>query len=157
VVVKRGEKFASDRAEWSTEPQIRQMYRAIYANMGDAGIARKLDTPVLMNANGEVVTDPKDALGLPCEYEMIHPDHLIFFDETGCNTNQKKDGHKGGQKFVCGRNMTPKQQAATRDKHFTVLGLTTGTGEPVLCVVIFASEKKLWIGQRGLTSQLIRY
>jgi hypothetical protein len=38
--------------------------------------------------------------------------------------------------------MTPKQQAVTRDKHFTVLGLTAGTGEPMLCVVIFASEKK---------------
>jgi hypothetical protein len=48
------------------------MYREIYANMTDAGIARTLDTPVLMNENGE------DALGLPCEYEMVHPVLLIF-------------------------------------------------------------------------------
>jgi hypothetical protein len=142
VVVKRGEKFASDRSEWSTEANIKQMYEVLYENMVRAGIASKLDTPVYKNAIGEIVEDPKQALGLICEYELLHPDHLIFFDETGCNTNQKKDGHNGGQKFVCGRNMTPKQIAATRDKHFTVLGLTAATGEPVLCVVVFASESK---------------
>jgi hypothetical protein len=38
--------------------------------------------------------------------------------------------------------MTPKQIASTRDRHFTVLRLTAATGDPVLCVVIFASEKK---------------
>jgi hypothetical protein len=67
---------------------------------------------------------------------------FFFFDETGCNTNQKKDGNNGGEKFVCGRGTTPKQKVSTRDKHFTVLGVTAATGEPVLCVVIFASDKE---------------
>jgi hypothetical protein len=38
--------------------------------------------------------------------------------------------------------MTPKQICSSRDKQFTVLGLTAATGDPVLCVVMFASEKK---------------
>ena len=142
LVTKRGVKFAVDRSEWSTEHWIRQMYDEVYKNMVNAGIAKKVDEPVYFDINGVVVDDQQKAFGLPCEYVVTHPDHLIFFDETGCNTNQKKDGHKGGQKFVCGRGMTPKIISATRDKHFTVLGLTAGTGEPVLCVVVFASEKK---------------
>jgi hypothetical protein len=130
------------RAEWSTEINIKQMYDVLYHNMVEAGIARKLDNPVMRNSKGEIVENAVDALGLPTKYELIHPDHLIFFDETGCNTNQKKDGHYGGQKYACGRGMTPKTIAATRDKHFTVLGLTAATGEPILCVVIFASDNK---------------
>jgi hypothetical protein len=155
LVVKRGEKFASDRSEWSKEIHIRQMYDVIYDNMVNAGIASKLDQEVFMNADGMVVDNPENkhnfdiipnspdrALGLPCNIKIIHPEYLLFFDETGCNTNQKKDGHNGGQKFGCGRGMTPKQISSTRDRHFTVLGLTAATGEPVLCVVIFTSDKK---------------
>jgi hypothetical protein len=37
--------------------------------------------------------------------------------------------------------MTLKQICSTRDRHFTVLGLTAATGDPILCVVIFALEK----------------
>jgi hypothetical protein len=155
LVVKRGERFASDRAEWSKEIYIRQMYDVIYDNLVNAGIAVKLPESVFMNASGNIVDNPDGVLnseivnifedkplGLPCDTKIIHPEYLLFFDETGCNTNQKKDGHYGGEKLVCARGMTPKQICSSRDKHFTVLGLTAATGEPVLCVVIFASEKK---------------
>jgi hypothetical protein len=155
LVVKRGERFASDRAEWSKEIYIRQMYDVIYDNLVNAGIAVKLPENVFMDASGNIVENPDGVLnseidtqldgkplGLPCDTKIIHPEYLLFFDETGCNTNQKKDGHYGGEKFVCARGMTPKQICSSRDKHFTVLGLTAATGDPVLCVVIFASEKK---------------
>jgi hypothetical protein len=155
LVTKRGERFASDRADWSTETKLRQMYDAIYQNLCDARVARRLDEAVFQNMNGETVDNPEEKylfdidsnapeqpLGLPCEHEIVNPDYLLFFDETGCNTNQKKDGHNGGEKYVCGRGMRPKQIASNRDRHFTVLGLTAASGDPVLCVVIFASERK---------------
>jgi hypothetical protein len=155
VAVKRGEKFSSDRSEWSKYNYIKQMYDAIYENLVKARIAVTLPEPVFLNADGNIVDNPEGQLfddidnnhpnrplGLPCETKMIHPEYLLFFDETGCNTNQKKDGHYGGQKFACGRGMTPKQICSTRDRHFTVLGITASTGDPVLCVVIFASDKK---------------
>jgi hypothetical protein len=41
-----------------------------------AGIARKLDQPVLMNADSVVVDHPANALGLPCEYELTHPNQF---------------------------------------------------------------------------------
>jgi hypothetical protein len=154
LVIKRGEKFASDRSEWSKYNYIAQMYDVIYQNMVDARIAVKLPLPVFMDPYGNIVANennklnfeidnhqPHRPLGLATDIKLIHPEYFLFFDETGCNTNQKKDGHYGGQKFGCGRGMTPKQICSTRDRHFTVLGVTAATGDPVLCVVIFASEK----------------
>jgi hypothetical protein len=38
--------------------------------------------------------------GLPTQYGLIHPDYVLFVDETGKNTKQKTDSHIGGQKFV---------------------------------------------------------
>jgi hypothetical protein len=99
----------------------------------------------------EYSLDPTNTLGLPCDTQLIHPQYLLFFDETGCNTNQKKDGHYGGEKFVCTRGTTPKQMVSTSDKHFTVLGLTASTGEPVLCVIIFASENEQGVSATWVT------
>ena len=122
--------------------------------MVTANIAVELDEKVYMSKDGIIVDNPNHdknniicdkepnlPLGLPCSQQIVHPEYLLFFDETGCNTNQKKDGHNGGQKFGCGRGTTPKQISSTSDKHFTLLGLTAGTGEAVLCVIIFASER----------------
>jgi hypothetical protein len=39
------------------------------------------------------------------------------------------------------RNTVPKEIAPTSDKHFTVLRVTAANEDPVLCVVIFASER----------------
>jgi hypothetical protein len=43
---------------------------------------------------------------------------------------------------VVERGTVPKEIASTWDCHFTVLGVTAASGKPVLCVVIFASEKE---------------
>jgi hypothetical protein len=131
------------------------MYDVDYRNMVLPKIAVDLPEKVFIDANGKVVENnegllyfdfnsnhPNSPLGLPCDSKLIHPEYLLFFDETGCNTNQKKDGYFGGQKFACGKGMTPKQICSTRDRHFSVLGLTASTGDSVLCVVIFASEKQ---------------
>jgi hypothetical protein len=122
LVTKKGEKFAKNRSDWSTESNIRQMYDEIYQNMVNAGVARKLDREVWMNSAGEVVDNPENKLlseytldpsiplGHRVDTELIHPQYLIFFDKTGCNTNQKKDGNFCGEKFVCKRGTTPKQK-----------------------------------------------
>lgn len=147
LVTKRGKKFESNRADWSKEVYIKQMYDVIYDNMVEAGVARTLEHPVFMDADGNVVDedDPK-RLGLACDIEIIHPDMILFADETGCNTSQKKDGHFGGRKLVTQRGTVPKTISSSTDKHFTVLGFTAANGDPVLCVVIFAGEKELMHG-----------
>ncbi len=41
-MTKRGEKFALNRSDWTTLPNIKQMYEVIYDEMVDAGVAIEL-------------------------------------------------------------------------------------------------------------------
>jgi hypothetical protein len=144
LVTKRGERFAADRADWSKYMYIKQMYDVIYDNMVEAGIAEEIEDPITMDIHGNMVEkDDPQKFGLPCDITVLYPEFILFADETGCNTNQKKDGHLGGTKYVVERNTVPKEISSTCDKHFTVLGVTAASGEPVPCVVIFASEQNV--------------
>ncbi len=41
--------------------------------------------------------DEEDAFGLPTEFVLTYPHMVVYVDKTGSNTNQKMDGHKGGE------------------------------------------------------------
>ena len=58
------------------------MYDCINEWMAKTGISRKLPLPVLMNQEGQVITRSEESFGLPVEYELVHPDRLLFLDET---------------------------------------------------------------------------
>jgi hypothetical protein len=73
--------------------------------------------------------------------KILHPDYILFADETWYNTNQKKDGHYGGRKYIVERGIIPKEMVSTRARHFTVMGFTFASGLPVLCVVMFATAR----------------
>jgi hypothetical protein len=65
---------------------------------------------------------------------------LVFVDKVGSNTSQTKDGHVGGQTYLCTKEGRPQQRAATKDAHFTVLGFTAANGKPLMCAIIFAAK-----------------
>ena len=44
----------------------------------------------------------ENAFGEATAYELTHPHMLLTVDEAGSKTNQKLDGHIGGQLFVVG-------------------------------------------------------
>ena len=67
---------------------------------------------------------------------------ILLADEVGGNSSQKGDGHIGGTKYVVPKGCEAQIKSSNKDKHFTVLGLTACTGEPVMCVIIFAGEKR---------------
>ena len=52
LVTKRGENFALNRHDWTTLPNIRQMYKVIYDEMVDACIAVSLQIPIFTDING---------------------------------------------------------------------------------------------------------
>jgi hypothetical protein len=58
---------------------------------------------------------------------------------------KKSDGRVGGQKFVVpvGNNCCAGRVGATTDIHFTLLCFTSATGAPVMCALIFRSEKEV--------------
>jgi len=93
----------------------------------------------------EVSEEIKYETGLPSKFKLTRPEYVVFVDETGCNTNQLNDGRVGNEKFIL-----PKQDSefgapigATTDIHFTVLPFISGTGEAVMCAIIFKSQQDI--------------
>jgi hypothetical protein len=78
--------------------------------MVKARIAEEIEDPTIMDIHGNTVEkdDPKQ-FGLPCNYSALLPEIILFADETGCNTNQKKYGHIGGTKCVVEQNTVAKK------------------------------------------------
>ena len=65
---------------------------------------------------------------------------VIFMDEVGGDTSQEGDSAVGGQKKIVPRGTVPKESAAANTNHFTVLGFTAATGEPVMCTLIMKGK-----------------
>ena len=124
---KRGEKFAKDRAEWSTYTNFKHMYDHTYEELVASGNAIKLDEPGWFDEAGDQVATEAEAYGLQSQYIMSHPENVFYLNECGNNTNMKKDGHNGGGNYICVNGTTPKQISSTTDAHFTTLGVTAVT------------------------------
>ena len=83
-------------------------------------------------------------------HKLTHPGICIVMDEVGGNTSQNGDGNNGGELYVCGKNITPRLKPSTKEKQFTLLGLTVLNGDAVMCVVIFAGVHEESLYQRGI-------
>ncbi len=140
IRAKKPVRFENKRAEWCTYVNMEEMYSEVYSQLVESGLAVKHNEAVFRDENGCVVEDEESAVGLKSPYELIHPEWLIFVDEVGSNTAQTKDGQVGGQLFLCGKDARPQQRAAVKDSHFTVLGFTAASGEPLMCSIIFSSK-----------------
>ena len=118
------------RRTWVKAENFENMYQNIYEHMVEAGIAEYVEEAIQHDS------------GLPTNYKLTHPEYLLFVDETGCNTNQLNDGKVGGELYLVPKNSedAAAPAGATTDLHFTVLPFISGTGEPVLCAIIFKSE-----------------
>jgi hypothetical protein len=101
ITAKKTVKFENKRAEWCNYLNMKEMYQEMYQNLCSAGIACEHSEPVWRDANGKVVEKKEEAFGCKSEFELIHPDHLIFVDEVGSNASQTKDGQVGGQTYLC--------------------------------------------------------
>jgi hypothetical protein len=101
--------------------------------MVEAGIAEELEEEMHYECR------------LPTKFKLTHPDYLLFVNEMGCNTNQLNDEKVEGEVYImpksCGDEAAP--AGATTDLHFTILPFISGTGEPVLCSIIFKSEQDI--------------
>ena len=64
----------------------------------------------------------------------------MYVDEVENNTNQREESHNGGQKYLVASGSQLRSGCSTSDVNWTTLRFSAGTGEPVLCAVLFASE-----------------
>ena len=58
------------------------MYNLVYQAMEQAGVARKLSIKEWQNKRGECVSE-KDAVGKQVEYEITHPDRILYVMPIG--------------------------------------------------------------------------
>ena len=83
----------------------------------------------------------EEALGMKIMHQVKHPQYMIFLDEVGNNTNMKYYGKVWGEQLLKEKRQKAKITAATSDAHFTVLGFTAETEEPVMCTIIFPGHE----------------
>ena len=59
------------------------MYEKNYTCMADCGVAvKRADDPKWFSHDGVIVESEEEAFGRKTEYELIHPDKILFVDEV---------------------------------------------------------------------------
>ena len=149
ICSKRGQKYELDRDKWTTYHNFASMYTHDYEAMEDAGIAKVLDLPVWMDKDGNLCSED-ESFGCKVTHDLQYPEMAFVMDEVGGNTSQKGDGHIGGKLLVCAKGMTPQIKINTKDKRWTLLGLTSLNGAAVMCIIIFVGVREQAIYETGM-------
>jgi hypothetical protein len=133
-----------NRINWCTYENFSNMYDGVYHSMVKAGVAIQTPEERMYDQNGVRVFDKSDMYGRPTKFQMIKPQNVVFVDETGCNTNQKTDGHIGGELFVLPSGSTDTGvKGACTDIHFSVLCFNNACGDAIMCSIILKSMKDI--------------
>ena len=117
----KGEKYSKNREERCTYQNFANMYNNVEEKLIESGNAMRLDKPVHMDKDGNIVEDSAEAFGRPVQVVFKRPNNVLVFDETGCNTHGKP---KGGEKKVVARGQRAQEVTGTKDCHFTVVPFT---------------------------------
>ena len=94
-----------------------------------------------MDAAGKPVEDESFAVGDPVTIDIHNRDNVFCMDETGDNTHGKKDGRRGGERFVVRKGQGASYIVGTNNCHFTVVPTSTLEGRLVMLTVIFPGKK----------------
>jgi hypothetical protein len=142
---KKHVKFDQKKDDFVKPELFHGMYNKIYyTKQVHTGISVIHDKASSYDLQGNVVDDDDPAsFGIPTRFQCLHPEKVIMVDETGNSTNQVKNGHRGGQKFLTTRKGKTRERYSTKYYHFTVLPFVEATGEPVMCAVVVAKKGPL--------------
>jgi hypothetical protein len=77
------------------------MYNQIYTKQVHTCISVMHDQASSYDQQGNFVDDDDPtAFGMPTRFQCLHPEKVIMVDDTGDDTNQGKNGQRGGKKFL---------------------------------------------------------
>ena len=106
--------------------------------MEKSGIEIKLSVTEYQDKYGNVTTKEYSFV-LPVTHQLIHPDMVIHADEVGNNANIRDNGKIGGERRLTNNKKDGvKISCSVSDSRWTTLGFTTGSGVPLICVIIIA-------------------
>ncbi len=131
--------FDSLQDDWCTVWNIMEMYEQMYEAMVSSNMAIKMENPVWLDKENNIVQSKEDAYNRQTKYFTTHPDYLIFVHGVGDNTSQWNDGNAGGEKFIVDKDRCTAKKSSYQDSHFTLLGFTLANGEPLCCSIIYSS------------------
>ena len=134
-----------NRCTWNKYEYYSMMYTAIYSRMEDAGVAVfDQSKKTFYDFHGNEVSENDPArYGNGTHFKVLEPEWILFVDETGANTNMKKDGQVGSKKYIVGRDQVEtSRKGAVQDLHFTTLVFQCATGAPVMVAVVLKSQKQ---------------
>ena len=115
------------------------MYNHIVDKLIHAKLAVKLDNPIGMNKNEEVCTK-EEVYGCQIHHKIIQPELCLCGDEVGENISMKGDGINGGELLLTKKGKVPQRKASTHNRKFTMIRLTSFSGEPAMCVLIIEGK-----------------
>ena len=141
VVAKTGRKYARNRSGHCHYEAFFKMCNQVENGLIKSGNAKKLDEPVHMDLEGNVVEDESQAFGYPVTLDITHPENCFHTDETGATTSGKDDGNKAGEKAVVPAGEIPREQVGIQHHHFTLLPISDFTGRLRFLTVIFTGKK----------------
>ena len=125
------------------------MYDHTSDDMVNTNVAELCDVPVWIDKDGKEVKE-EDAFDCKVTHCFTRPDYCFVIDDVGGNINQIGNENVGGQLQMCEVVTTLQQKVNSRDKHYTLLGITALTGEPVMCIVIFSGKRHNPLWETGL-------
>ena len=76
----------------------------------------------------------------------------MFGDEVGTDTNHMDDGNSVGQRYISIEGMENNLLSPKAPGCFTLMGLTSATGEPVLCICILSAQILSVIDVKGVNT-----
>ena len=123
-----------DRSNALTYSNVKQMCDQVYDCMVNAGVAHI------------TVEYSEDYPGpLKTNYHLTHLEMLLVADELGSTSSLRGDGHIGGQKYLFEQSVVPQIQAShSNEQYFTILGFTSMSAHPVLCLIIIAGVQEIY-------------
>ena len=114
-----------------------KIYDRVYDLMEKDGYALKTSVPPFYDKSGNAVDANDDSsYGKLVNLKLTRPDLIFVADECGTDTNMSKDKVSAGNKKIHQKGISVSMPGCTSDTHFTMMGITTLTGDPVCCVVI---------------------
>ncbi len=139
LVSKHGQKYELSRHNWTIYANFVRMYSHIYEEIVCAEAVEPLPTPIWMDSDGNECQE-SNALGCQVTHRLCHPELCFVGNKVGGNISMKGDGHVGGQKLCIEQGTIPYKKASHTDKIFTMIGLTSLDGNPVMCVLIIQGK-----------------
>ena len=114
------------------------------------GVAVKLEVPTWQDRYGNICPE-ENAFGYKVIHKLLYPGMCLVGDKVGGNyLNMSGDGHSGGQLFLTGSKQVPYQRVSTTEKRFTMIGLMSLDGTPVMCVLIIHGKKRSLAIETGI-------